>query len=271
MSATIEILLEPIKNRNTIRGNITFLGSPYEVKTFINQNNETIAYAGYENEADSNNETIINDEDDSLVIEVPRDKLQDTLKKLNRFKEKFKRDFPGINLDYIKSEVNEDEDNDDRPLNIDSLVYAIQSIWEMFPSKNVKKIKEEQYVNDAYIHYVELYEDEKDKYWISNKTRRYINPLLFPKIFELVFPKNEIPFSRKEINFLSSDDYNHRVSLHNKDFDEDDPESLRLFIYRNTNQINKIKEKRREVDNKKINNIIKDTTSIKKKMSRKAS
>ena len=43
MSDTIEILLEPIKNRNTIRGNITFLGSPYEVKTFINQNNETIA------------------------------------------------------------------------------------------------------------------------------------------------------------------------------------------------------------------------------------
>ena len=210
-----------------------------------------------------------NDKDDTLSIEVPRKKLKDTLKKLNRFKETFKRDFPNVNIDYIKKEEDDNEDEDDnRPLNIDSLIHVIQSIWRMFPSKNEKKMKKEQYINDACIDYMELYEYEKDQYGICNNTRRYINPLLFPKIFELVFPKNEIPFSRKEINFLSSDDYNKKVSLHNKDFDDDDPESLRLFIYRNTNQINKIKEKRRKVDIKEINKIIKDTTTIKEKMSR---
>ena len=264
MSETIEISLETTTWKNTINGNIDYLGTPYGTKISINENNETVAYEGNEEEADTNNETIV--DDNYLLVKISKKDLENTLTKLNNFKKKFKKDFPNVNIDYIKYS-NDDSEEDNRPLDINSLVYAIESIWTTFPSKKRNNMKKEKYVNDAYTFYNFLYEYEIEENGISNETRRFINPLLFPKIFQLVFVNHKIPLCRKEINFLSSGNYNKKVSLHNKDFDNGNPKSLRLFIYRNENQI------KGKVDNKskKINKIIKNVKTIKKRMSEKTS
>ena len=371
MSQTIEIKLEQTEWKNTTKGNLKILGTPYGIINSINQNNNTVAYPDTYPTAESNNQTVVNDENYELSIQVPKKKLQDTLTKLNNFKNKFKRDFPGINIDYIKSEDeknnnnnqnnnnnnnqnnnnnnnnqsnnqsnnnnnqsnnnnnqsnnnnnqsnnnnnqsnnnnnqsnnnnnqsnnnesnnnnnqnnnnnnnqdnnnNENEKDDNRPLNIDSLVKAIQCIWTMFPSRTEKTIVNQRYVNDTSWHYLELYDHEKDQFGICGKVRRFINPLLFPKIYELVFTKNKIPFSKEEINFLSSKNYNHKVSQHNKDFNEDEPDDpLQLFIYRNKKEINKMKEKRKKtkkepttnLNHKEINEIIENLSAIKEKLS----
>ena len=115
------------------------------------------------------------------------------------------------------------------------------------------------YVNAAYdeymIHYMKEMEDEDED---EDEPLQYIHPLLFPKIFELVFTNNQIPKTPFELD-ISVDGYNEEITIHNLEYLNDG--ETNLYIYRQfpdmSNIINKLhntkKMNRENLHRKNIN------------------
>lgn len=132
-----------------------------------------------------------------------------------------------------------------RVLNIESLIRAIKSIWYTFNSDlilNEDNIEDPHpYVNLAYEDYMELYEE-------NNNNLSYIHPLLFPKIFQLVFINNQIPKTRYELNNPVNINYNDRITINNIGY-INNIDTI-LYIYRVHD--NRIPNKKIGKKNKKI-------------------
>ena len=126
------------------------------------------------------------------------------------------------------------------PLDYASLIIAIQCIWLEFRSDricqdlrhdrvNTNDINSHKYVNAAYNRYKFIYDNSSQHQFC------YIHPLLFPKIFQLVFPDNQILKSTDENN-IPVDNYNEAITTHNLEYIQN-PNTV-LYIYRNPiNQI----------------------------------
>jgi len=135
---------------------------------------------------------------------------------------------------------------DNRELNPASLLKAIESIWFNFKSDRiyqdihhdrVNSNQENQpdshrYVNAAYDGYMQHYRQSGGP--LINNPLHYIHPLLFPKIFQLVFPDNAIPRSTFQ-NTIAANNYNESITAHNLGYIED--RNTTLYIYKNPAQI----------------------------------
>lgn len=213
----------PFRNEN---GNIINLASVSMVKNnpryFINANHNTT---------------------NPVLVDISVNLLDETLRSLTVFKSQL----PDINF----NESIHEEQNviDDRELDRRSLEYAITSIWSSFSSDMIYEVLDNDimdiihhhpYVNVAYdeymIQYMEEMEDEDE-----DERLRYIHPLLFPKIFELVFTNNQIPKTPFE-RLISVDGYNDEITKHNLQYLHDG--GTNLYIYRRfpdiTSIINKL-------------------------------
>lgn len=169
-------------------------------------------------------------------VSIPRFILNGTIIQLNQHK------------NYLESHYNIIIVMND--LNIESLSTIIETIWMNFMGDFI--------VEDFDINLFD-YVDAIDRNYnndirYTNNDFVYVHPLLFPKIFELVFIVNRIPFSIQEnyiltelnlsnINISNYERYNYEVEKHNvlKYFrinNEEPVPTNKLYIYRNRGIIN---------------------------------
>lgn len=195
------------------RGNINLLGSPY-------------------------GEAFPNVVTNPIFVTVNTSNLQNTINAL----ENFKRETEFQNVDFYEI-VHDDEDNrrNQRQLDIQSLIIAIKSIWYTFNSDLVLEPDNVEnphpYVNHAYEDYIECYEQEN----VNGGILSYIHPLLFPKIFQLVFINNQIPKSTYEFHIPIDINYNNVITNNNIRY-IDDVDTI-LYIYRIHDNITPNKKK----------------------------
>ena len=145
-----------------------------------------------------------------------------------------------------------------------SLIEIIKDIWENFPSSHISDLDNENkfYVNEVFWCYTNKQFQNENDHGSDYSTFRFFNPLYFPKIFQLVFPNNEIPLFEEEENILlaseSQDDYDYKISEHNIHFipfmkDHNEYNHIPLFIYRTYDQTKKEEiEKRRNEKTKLV-------------------
>ena len=162
------------------------------------------------------------------VDNIDEETLVNTIQQLDTFKQSL----PNVNFFQIVGQQTMDVE----PLNSASLELAIQCIWFEFRSDRICQdskhnrvntnddINSHKYVNAAYNRYKLLYDQYQDQHQVC-----YIHPLLFPKIFELVFPNNYIPQSTYEKN-IPVDNYNQTITTHNLNYIQD--QNTVLYIYR---------------------------------------
>ena len=169
-------------------------------------------------------------------VSIPRSTLNETINQLNQHK------------NYLESHYNIIIVMND--LNIESLSAIIETIWMNFMGDFI--------VEDFDINLFD-YVDAIDRNYnndirYTNNEFVYVHPLLFPKIFELVFIVNRIPFSIQEndilrelnlmnVNISDYTRYNQEVEKHNvlKYFrinNEEPVPTNKLYIYRNRGIIN---------------------------------
>lgn len=234
---------------NEQAGNIYFLQQLYGLP-FLNQNNipinaNSIAlhfnYIALEYFFNPGNQNIT----PGLGVDIIDEQtLGNTIAELNAFKASHQAEHPDVNLFQIVGQ----ETMDVEPLNSASLILAIQCIWFEFRSDRICQdskhervntnddINSHKYVNAAYNRYKLLYDQYQDQHQVC-----YIHPLLFPKIFQLVFPDNYIPKSTDE-NDINIGNYNQSITTHNLNYIQD-PNTV-LYIYRNplTQIINNVQQ-----------------------------
>ena len=160
------------------------------------------------------------------VDNIHEQTLGNTIQQLNTFKQSL----PNVNFFQIVGQQTMDVE----PLDSASLELAIQCIWFEFRSDricqdlkhnrvNTNDINSHKYVNAAYNRYKLVYDNS------SQHQVCYIHPLLFPKIFQLVFPDNFILKSTYENN-IPVDNYNQTITTHNLNYIQD--QNTVLYIYR---------------------------------------
>ena len=218
---------------NEQAGNIYFLQQLYGLP-FLNQNNipinansialhfNYIALEYFFNPGNQNITPVLG------VDNIDEETLVNTIQQLDTFKQSL----PNVNFFQIVGQQTMDVE----PLNSASLELAIQCIWFEFRSDRICQdskhnrvntnddINSHKYVNAAYNRYKLLYDQYQDQHQVC-----YIHPLLFPKIFELVFPNNYIPQSTYEKN-IPVDNYNQTITTHNLNYIQD--QNTVLYIYR---------------------------------------
>ena len=154
-----------------------------------------------------------------LYVEISGTYIQFITNQLNTLKQKFQHRHPTIDFSKIVGE----DTIDNRPLNAASLLKVIESIWFNFRSNriyqdvpdnrvNSNHPNSHHYVNAAYDGYMQLYRDYGGQQ--QNNPLCYIHPLLFPRIFRLVFAQNVVPLSTYE-RTVSVDTYNTEILEHN--------------------------------------------------------
>ena len=154
-----------------------------------------------------------------LYVEIAGTYIQFITNQLNTLKQEFQHRHPTINFSKIVGE----ETIDERPLNAASLLKVIESIWFNFRSNriyqdvpgnrvNSNHPNSHHYVNAAYDGYMQLYRDYAGQQ--QNNPLCYIHPLLFPRIFRVVFRQNQIPLSPYESN-IDRNTYNGTILEHN--------------------------------------------------------
>ena len=172
-------------------------------------------------------------------VDITDDLLNNIITQLNEFKGTFEDEMFFFNI------VGEST-LDNRELNPASLLKAIESIWFNFKSDRicqdidhdrVNSNQENQpdshrYVNAAYDGYMQHYRQSEGP--LINNPLHYIHPLLFPKIFQLVFPDNAIPCSTFQTT-IAANNYNQSITAHNSGYIED--QNTTLYIYKNPAQI----------------------------------
>ena len=169
-------------------------------------------------------------------VDITDDLLNNIITQLNEFKVTLENE---VMFDNIVGEST----LDNRPLNAASLLKAIKSIWLNFKSDriyqdisgdrvNSNHPNSHRYVNAAYDGYMQHYRDYAGQQ--QNNPLCYIHPLLFPKIFQLVFPDNAIPRSRFQ-NTIAVNNYNESITAHNLGYIED--RNTTLYIYKDPAQI----------------------------------
>ena len=211
---------------NIQNGNMYFLKQIYNlpfqnwIHQAINVNNITMipnvlhgTYQTYFNNL-NNNTT------DQIRVNIPLQYLNNTIAQLVNFSQN----------------VGEGDIIDPNELNVHSLKKAIEVIWFTFSSNriyeniyntivNTNHPNSRSYVNIAYDDYMDFYNDQDE-----NEDLCYIHPLLFPKIFQLVFPENNIPMSTYE-KTIPVNNYNETITTHNLQYIQN-PNTI-LCIYRN--------------------------------------
>ena len=173
------------------------------------------------------------------VDNIDEETLGNTIQQLNTFKQSL----PTVDFFQIVGQQTMDAE----PLDSASLILAIQCIWGEFRSDRICQdlkhdrvntnddINSHKYVNAAYNRYKFVY-DHSSQHQVC-----YIHPLLFPKIFQLIFPDNYIPQSTDE-NDIDIGNYNQSITAHNLQYIQD-PNTV-LYIYRDplTQIINNVQQ-----------------------------
>ncbi len=237
---TVDVHRENGDNIDIQNGNMYFLRELYGLP-FRNENGNIIHLASI-SMVQNNPRYFINANHNTtnpVLVDISVNLLDETLRSLTVFKSQL----PDINF----NESIHEEQNviDDRELDRRSLEYAITSIWSSFSSDMIYEVLDNDimdiihhhpYVNVAYdeymIQYMEEMEDEDE-----DERLRYIHPLLFPKIFELVFTNNQIPKTPLE-RLISVDGYNDEITKHNLQYLHDD--RTNLYIYRRFSDMSSI-------------------------------
>ena len=238
---------------DTQNGNMCFLQKIHGLP-FYNNNNDTIDERHIQGipDIDSNgaqlNYFMNNNNTTTPVVhvDITDDLLNNIITQLNEFKGTLEDEFEEISHIVNVSRIVGESTLDNRELNPASLLKAIESIWLNFKSDRiyqdihhdrVNSNQENQpdshhYVNAAYDGYMQHYRQSGGP--LSNNQLHYIHPLLFPKIFQLVFPDNEIPRSTFQ-NTIAANNYNQSITAHNVGYIED--RNTTLYIYKNPAQI----------------------------------
>lgn len=181
-------------------------------------------------------------------VSIPRSTLNETINQLNQYK-----DFLVSHYNIPEGEINPTGEN----LNIESLCVIIKTIWTNFMGDFIV----EDFDINLFDYVDAIYRNYNNDIRYTNNHFVYVHPLFFPKIFELVFTENRIPFSIQENNILTELNlsnvnisdytrYNQEVEKHNvlKYFrinNEEPVPTNKLYIYRNIHIINnKISAKR---------------------------
>lgn len=168
-----------------------------------------------------------------ILVNIPEQSLNNTIAELNTFKASHQAEHPDVNFFQIVGQ----EVTDDTPLNVESLLKAIESIWfrfnsdliyENIPNNTVNQSDGHPYVNSAYDEYMGFYDDQD-----GNGNLCYIHPHLFPLIFYYVFRNNVIPMSLYEASLPSNNAeiYNNTILQHNLQYIQN--QNTILCIYRN--------------------------------------
>ena len=228
---------------DTQNGNMFFLQKIYGLP-FYNNNNHTIDERYIQGIPDVEvqlnyfmNRT--NTTTQVVHVDITDDLLNNIITQLNEFKATLEDEMFFFNI------VGEST-LDNRELNPASLLKAIESIWFNFKSDRISqdihhdRVNSNQenqpdshrYVNAAYDGYMQHYRQSGGP--LSNNPLCYIHPLLFPKIFQLVFPDNAIPRSRFQ-NTIAANNYNQSITAHNLGYIED--RNTTLYIYKDPAQI----------------------------------
>ena len=228
---------------NEQAGNIYFLQLLYGLP-FLNADNITIDANSIGLHMNFNsNDYFFNPNNQNItpvlrVDNIDEQTLGNTIQQLNTFKQSL----PGVNFFQIGQQTMASE-----PLDYASLILAIQCIWGEFRSDRICQdlkhdrvntnddINSHKYVNAAYNRYKYIYDHS------SQHQVRYIHPLLFPKIFQLVFPDNYIPQSTDEHD-IDIGNYNQSITAHNLQYIQN-PNTV-LYIYRDplTQIINNVQQ-----------------------------
>ena len=169
-----------------------------------------------------------------LYVDITEESIEYLTKELNVIKQQYREDYPNIKFSQIVGE----ETIDNRPLNAASLLKVIESIWFNFKSNriyedllynriNSNHLNSHHYVNAAYDGYMHLYRHFEGQQ--QNNPLCYIHPLLFPRIFRLVFTQNHIPLSPYENN-LSGHNYTKIIFEQNLQYIQN--QNTILYIYR---------------------------------------
>lgn len=222
-------------------GNMYYLKPPYglsitnQINTIINVEDISFLSNNKFYNPNNNTSTILN-------VNISKNVLILTLQLLQNFIQELQY---VVNFNQIVAE----NEFDDRQLNITSLMKAIYCIWFNFNSDlisdnlssntiNMNNIGSHNYINRAYEDYMMFYNDDKDDNFVDDI--RYIHPLLFPKIFELVFTNNYVPMSvfEKKIDMdnIDMDNYNNEITRHNLQYIQN--QDTVLYIYRNYQNMN---------------------------------
>ena len=224
---------------DTQNGNIFWLRNIFGLN-FRNENNIIIGSINdIQMNVDLNGIHFTNPNDTTtsvLYVEISEPNMQVLTNEVNNIKQEFQHRHPTINFSKIVGE----ETIDDRPLNAASLLKVIESIWFHFKSDRIyddifgNRVNSDDpnshhYVNAAYDGYMHLYRDYEGQQ--QNNPLCYIHPLLFPRIFRLVFTQNHIPLSSYESN-ISRDTYNTTILEHNLNYIQN--QNTILYIYRYT-------------------------------------
>ena len=229
---------------NEQAGNIYFLQLLYGLP-FLNADNIPINANSIELHMNfSSNDYFFNPGNQNIspvlrVDNIDEETLGNTIQQLNTFKQSI----PGVNFFQIVGQ----QTTVSEPLDSASLILAIQCIWGEFRSDRICQdlkhervntnddINSHKYVNAAYNRYKYVY-DHSSQHQVC-----YIHPLLFPKIFQLVFPDNDIPKSTDEHD-IDIGNYNQSITAHNVDYIQN-PNTV-LYIYRDplTQIINNVQQ-----------------------------
>ena len=231
---------------DTQNGNMFFLQKIHELP-FCNTDGSTIDERHIQGIPDSNgaqlNHFMNNNNTTTPVVhvDITDDLLNNIITQLNEFQVTFE----AVDEMFFFNIVGE-HTLDNRELNPASLLKAIESIWFNFKSDRISqdidhdRVNSNQenqpdshrYVNAAYDGYMQHYRQSGGP--LSNNPLHYIHPLLFPKIFQLVFPDNEIPSSTFQTT-IAANNYNQSITAHNLGYIED--RNTTLYIYKNPAQI----------------------------------
>jgi hypothetical protein len=220
--------------------NIYYLKKPFGSLDIINQNNQVIDVDAISNSHDDGQFHNPNDNTTTILHVVISDQLvnhtiallQHFITSLHNFNQEYGK---VVNFYQIVGESTVD----DRVLNPPSLRRAIYCLWFNFNSDlvnenvsqniiNSNHNSSHNYINSAYEDYIKFYvEDVDDKF----ENLCYIHPLLFPKIFDMVFTNNQVPMSEFE-NGIHLSEYNDEITKHNLEYLDD--QKTVLYIYRNS-------------------------------------
>ena len=169
-----------------------------------------------------------------LRVAVSGSIILTAINRLNSFKQ------TNANANVNFSQIVGEETIDNRALNYDSIIKAIELIWFNFKSNRiyedmqndrVNSILENQpnshhYVNTAYDGYMQLYRGYIGQ---QNNPLCYIHPLLFPKTFQLAFAHNQVPKSSFETD-IHEEFYNIIITQQNLLYVQN--QNTTLYIYR---------------------------------------
>ena len=237
---------------DTQNGNIYWLRNIFGC-LFCNQNDEIIDETLIQKrDADPNGEQLnyfMNNSNTTtpvVHVDIADYRLNNIITQLNEFKGTLEDEFEEISHIVNVSRIVGESTLDNRELNPASLLKAIESIWFNFKSDRiyqdihhdrVNSNQENQpdshrYVNAAYDGYMQHYRQSGGP--LSNNPLCYIHPLLFPKIFQLVFPDNAIPISTFQ-DTIAANNYNESITAHNLGYIED--RNTTLYIYKDPAQI----------------------------------